>query len=271
MNIFTKKQKPGHYLPFNLFFLNILICILISGFSLRGLYAQEKKAIDHFKSRYGYFGTHRIHDQWSIYTEVQVRLNDFVQSKQLLIIRPAVNYHFKKNLTFSGGYTYLGRYPHNTQAIQKIKHEHNIWEQVRLSQKLGRVKLKHRYRLEQRWIGQFKANTNETWDSDGYQYANRMRYRMKFTIPLNHAQIKPGTFFLNISDEVWLNADKHIFGITFNQNWLCGALGYQFNQQGNVQLGLLHQQLRKGNTSHYDNYQVLQLDIIYNLDFRHNN
>ena len=240
------------------------LLILITCFFTQSLFAQEEPTRKELKTCYRYFGDHRIHDKWSIYTELQLRYDDLIQDWQGPIIRPAINYYWKKNIKLSVGYTYLGSYFQDKHNTKRVKKQHNIWEQVQLTQKLGRLKLAYRCRLEQRWVQKFRIGDEGVKAANGYSYANRIRYRLKATLPINQAKIAPGVVFLTLSDEVWVDNDNLISRHTFSQNWLAGSIGYQFNKQGNIQVGVLNQYIKKSDEHNY----VLQIGLTYNLDFR---
>src|SRR5690606_3151688 len=101
----------------------------------------------------------------------------------------------------------------------------------------GRVYFNHRYRLEQRWLENMQSNGNGEAVREGFTYLNRARYRLMVSIPLNNNTIEPNTLFASVYDEIFLGFGKNIALNILDQNRLYGALGYQFNEAGNVQLG----------------------------------
>jgi len=192
-----------------------------------------------------YFGMNRVSDKFSIHTEVQYRNHTLapVNIEQLLL-RTGLNYHFSDKAFATAGYAYISGYQfESTQKTPEVE-EHRIWQQFILTNKLGRVKFEHRYRVEQRWVNN--------------DYLNRFRYRLMLFIPLNNPQIEQGTVFLGIYDEIFINGQEQYF----DRNRLFGALGYQFNKSTNLQVGVLHQQ-DKDVGKYY-----LQFAIFFNPDLR---
>ena len=173
-----------------------------------------------------YFGANKISNQLSIHTEVQYRNHTLapVNTEQLLI-RIGLNYHFTSNAFATAGYGYIAGHQYESVQSGPESVEHRVWQQFILTNKIGRVKLEHRYRLEQRWVNDV--------------YKNRFRYRLMLFIPLNNKTIEKGTLFLGVYDEVFIN-DRSTF---FDRNRLYGALGYQINKSTSVQLGMMRQVL----------------------------
>jgi hypothetical protein len=185
-----------------------------------------------------YFGQYKVHDKYSIHAEVQYRNHTVKPDLEQLLIRTGLNYHFQKNAFVTLGYGYISSHPYqqDTSIV-----EHRIWQQLIATQKLGKVKLEHRYRVEQRFI-----------EGD---YKNRLRYRAMAFIPLNGNLGDPQTFFLGAYDEIFLNTEQTFF----DRNRAYLALGYQINSGTNVQLGVLNQRVDA-----FDKWYS-QLAIVHNI------
>ena len=222
----------------------ILTTLLICCLSIP-LFAQQETGEDVLGNWIMYFGQNRISDEWSIHTEVQYRNHTVapVNIEQLLL-RTGLNYHISPTAFVTAGYGYIASHAYESEQTDPESTEHRIWQQLIMTNKVGRVKFEHRYRIEQRWVND--------------DYRNRLRYRLMAFIPLNKPNIEPGTFFLGLYDEIFVNT-KQTF---FDRNRLYGALGYQINKPVQVQLGFLHQ--RVNNFGKY----YLQFGVVYNPDFR---
>src|SRR5690606_16397577 len=114
-----------------------------------------------------------------------------VNTEQLLL-RTGLNYHIDDNAFVTAGYAYVPSYAYQSEQSSPEVTEHRIWEQFIMYNYLGRIKFEHRYRLEQRWVEE--------------NYLNRFRYRVMTFIPLNKPVIQPGSLFLGLYDEIFLNA-----------------------------------------------------------------
>ncbi len=195
-----------------------------------------------------YFGTNKVSDKFSVHTEIQFRNHTLVPNNtEQLLLRTGLNYHFTDKAFVTGGYAYIPSYVFGSEQKAPETEEHRIWQQFILTNKIGRVKFEHRYRIEQRWV-----------DKD---YKNRFRYRLMLFIPLNKPVIEKGSLFLGLYDEVFVNAKKTFF----DRNRLYGALGYQFDKSTSMQLGMLHQQVNDFGKWY------LQLALVFNTDLRKKN
>jgi len=192
-----------------------------------------------------YFGMNKLSDKFSLHTEIQYRNHTITPNNaEQLLLRTGLNYHFSDRAFATAGYAYIPSYMYESEQKAPETEEHRIWQQFILTNKIGRVKFEHRYRIEQRWVNQ--------------DYKNRFRYRLMLFIPLNNIKIEEKTLFLGLYDEVFINS-KETF---FDRNRLYGALGYQFNKKANVQVGMMHQQVN-GFGKWY-----LQMALIFNTDLR---
>ncbi len=192
-----------------------------------------------------YFGQNKIADQWSIHSEVQYRNHTLAPGNvEQLLIRGGFNYHFAPNAMVTAGYGHITSHVYESEQKAPESTEHRIWQQFISTSKIGRVKLEHRYRVEQRWVNN--------------DYRNRLRYRLMLFVPLNKKKIEPGTVFVGLYDEIFMNTEETFF----DRNRLYGAVGYQVNSTTGVQLGWLQQQV--GNFGK----QYLQMALVFNPDFR---
>lgn len=101
--------------------------------------------------------------------------------------------------------------------------ETRFWEQITSNQFLYRIKLEHRYRVEQRWVNG--------------DYRNRFRYRLNVFVPLNSTKIEAKTWFISVFDEVFLNNKVP----NFERNRISAAVGYQFDKSWILQAGWINQ------------------------------
>jgi len=82
--------------------------------------------------------------------------------------------------------------------------------------------------VEQRWF---------TFRDGSHSFRNRIRYRLNAFLPLNARSIGPGTVFLSLFDEIFLNPK----GPVFERNRLYAGLGYQASAHWVVQAGWVNQ------------------------------
>jgi hypothetical protein len=220
-----------------------------------------------------HWGDHKVHQRWSIHTEGHWRRSDLGGNRQQLLLRPAVNYQLNEHVMFTGGYSYYVNYPYGTYPITFTNWEHNVFEQVQLSGSYGRLKVAHRFRLEQRYLAIVKESTNGETALDRYTYQNRFRYRVLLTLPLGkHQNVEPGVFSANVYDEVFLNFGDSQRLDFIQQNRVSALLGYQATKPLNLMLGYLLQTIqRPGAANGADLVEMnptMHLAIVYSLELR---
>lgn len=177
--------------------------------------------------------------RWGGYAELQGRTDESLFRKFFYYeTKAGVSYNFDDRayvLLGTGRYT---TYDYRALGEGPITTETRFWEQFTSVQFVDRVKFEHRYRVEQRWL-----NTG---------YRNRFRYRMNALVPFNHPNFIANTAFLSVFDEVFFT-DK---APNFERNRISAALGYQFTQALNVQVGWINQ-FNKNVTSTNDKNNML--------------
>jgi hypothetical protein len=200
---------------FKTIFLSLFIVLTISA----RLQAQNTKA--------GTFGIATVVlpgdslHRWGGYAELQARTDGMFSNFFYYETKAGISYDLDRSFTALLG---TGRYVTNDNPENlTVATEFRLWEQMTINQFLDRLKIEHRYRVEQRWVNGL--------------YRNRFRYRVNMFIPLNHTKIVPNTWFISVYDEVFINNKAP----HFERNRFSAALGYQFDKSINVQAGWLNQ------------------------------
>ncbi len=205
--------------------------------------------------------TTKLTEKWSFLQEVHIRRTEGMKEQQFLL-RPTIHYHMNPNVMLSGGYTYIKNTPYGYFAGPVATHEHNVWEQVSLLHASGNWKFNHRYRLEHRFLEQFKGNAESGLTSNGYDYAQRFRYRYTMSVPLKKfesGQQLSVTFF----DEIWLVLRDDFTVSGFNQNWFYTGLDYRFSEMFTLSAGYMQQIISHGATG-YESNPTLQVTLFVN-------
>jgi hypothetical protein len=191
-----------------------------------------------------YYGSNKINDKYSIHTEFQFRNHTLVPNNtEQMLFRTGLNYHFAKDKFVTAGYAYIPSYKFGSEQDAPETEEHRIWQQFIANEKYGKVKLEHRFRLEQRWV-----------DGD---YKNRVRYRLMMFSPINNKTVMTeGSVFLGLYNEIFLNTKNTIF----DRNRLYGAIGYQYKKNIGFQMGVMNQRVNG-----FDKW-YLQFGLVWNTD-----
>ncbi len=226
-----------------------------------------RQQVDQTHGWYVYTGNHRLSDRWSIHTEYQWRRDGLIRNWQQSLLRLGVDYHLRPDVIFTAGYAWIVTFPYGAQPVATTVSEDQLWQQLLLKQSVGSIRISHRLRNEERWIGHYLPQANGDFRQDGHTYADRFRYRLGAEIPLNRKKFETGTLFLACSDELFVNYGPNTQRNRFDQNWLVTALGYQFSPHGSVQLGYLQQLLVKGDGIHEERNHTLLLSVNYSMGY----
>ena len=249
--------------------MNRLIILLILVLSCSSLQAQQARVHTANNNAWAmYFGNHKFSERMGIHTEVQWRRNGFFADQMQLLLRIGAEYYLKNGGRFTLGYAFIETYPYGDFAVANAFPEHRIWQQFSAAQQLGKVKLAHRYRLEQRMIG-----NPATGEFQNGRYENRARYMAKITFDLASKWKKP--LFFAAYNEVFINFGKDVAYNLLDQNRLYGALGITLSPKAKLELGYLYQVilLRSLDTSgtaprnRIEDNHTFQLGFFHSMNF----
>lgn len=162
--------------------------------------------------------------RWNVSAEAQLRSLLFYQNFHYYELKGGVGYRFSGQASaFLGAGTYQTYGEGGDFATPKINSEFRIWPQFSLGNALGRAKLEHRYRLENRFALQ--------------GFLLRFRYRFQVTLPLNRREIRPGTLCLVAWNEIFLGSRAP----HFQRNRFFAGLFYEFTPRYAMQCGWINQ------------------------------
>lgn len=210
-----------------------------------------------------YFGNHKVSKHIGLHAEVQWRRSDVFSENQQLLLRTGLDFYLKPDRRITIGYGFIETYPYGEFAVQHAFPEHRIWQQLLVQQDLGKVKLAHRYRLEQRMIGNASTGRFENG-----RYENRMRYMAKATINVTNGN---HPIFAALYDEAFINFGKDVGYNIFDQNRLYGAIGYSVSPTLKMELGYLYQVIQLRNLdgtsikNRIENNHTLQIALFSNV------
>ena len=222
-----------------------------------------------------HWGDHRISERWGFHTEGHWRRANLGQDRQQLLLRPAINFHLNDQVLLTQGYSYYFNYAYGAHPIKYQNWEHHLYQQVQLSgHAIGRARLQHRFRMEERFIAKLKPADDDAsvGEFDSYTYQSRFRYRAWLTVPLGHDKVEPGVFSAQFYDEVFLNFGDSQRLDFIQQNRISALLGYQVSKPVSILAGYLYQTIqRPGAASGADLIELnstVHVALVCNLDLR---
>ena len=215
-----------------------------------------------------YNGDHPIaKSKWGVHLEGHLRRSDLGLKWQQLLLRSAVNYQLSKNISLSGGYTFLQTHPWSSIPSPASFHEHRIHEQITYNRKLFKLDFSHRIRMEQRYMGVLGKQADGSYAMTSYRYQNRARYQARTQIPLKFGDRKN---YLALSDELWFNFGKNVDRNVFDQNRATISVGRDVGHQTRVEVGFMEQTLQRRGGQIFEANHTIQFTIISRIPFFNN-
>ena len=172
-----------------------------------------------------YLGNKQLDNKWNIHHEVQYRNYNAIGDLEQLLLRTGIGYNLRENnnnILVGYGYILSQNYASNLNTKVTIN-EHRIFQQFITKQNIGKLKLTHRYRFEQRFV------------EDDFKL--RLRYFLGLNIPLQNKTEGKNPIYLSAYNEIFLNTKSSIF----DRNRLYGGLGYIISKNLKFELGYMNQ------------------------------
>ena len=152
----------------------------------------------------------KVSEKVTVQLQTQLRFFELASEIQQFKIRTGAKYRIMEGLSAGIGYAYFRNDFSYLSDTPPSFDEHRIVEDIYLDHNIGKVKVDHRARLENRFI---VANGNT-------DTRNWFRYMGKFTFPFLDV------WSADVYNEIWLNVGDEP---TFAQNWFGFGLRYKFN------------------------------------------
>ena len=182
-----------------------------------------------------YFGNKDLNSSLNWHHEIQHRNYNLFGELEQLLVRTGLGYNVNENNNVLLGYGFIDSRNIAIESNEILKiHEHRIYQQFISKQAIGKIKIQHRYRFEQRFI------------EDDFRL--RYRYFLSLNVPLLKTNKK---YYISAYNEIFINASQEN---TFDRNRIYGGLGYQLNSNIKFELGYMNQIF---NTSSRDQVNVI--------------
>ena len=191
-------------------------------------------------------GKYTFNKHWNIYAEAQIRSQQMVHDFFYYEYKGGLGYNFKNNGSVLVAAGHYATYQPTGEFTNPNVTEFRLWEQFVLNNNIGRVKLEHRYRIEQRFISS--------------NYRNRFRYRINALLPFGHKVIEKKTLYASLYEEIFVSNENPFF----EQNRIFAGLGYQIDDHLTVLGGFIN---RFDNTVNHTQVSknFLQLNLFFTI------
>lgn len=212
----------------------------------------------------GTFYTIKVNNKVNVLMDAHLRSGKQVKHISTILLRPAISFSFNKNISAAVGYAFVDARREAGELSQLIP-EHRTWQHVILRHKILSASSQHRFRLEQRFLPKVYAQNNSL-HHNGYNHASRFRYFTRTIIPLKRTNKFTQGMYGALQDEVFLNLGNKaaVNKRVFDQNRLCGAVGYRLSPKLDAEAGYLNQYMITASGSVVNNH-ILQIATYLNL------
>ncbi|MFN6946836.1 MAG: DUF2490 domain-containing protein [Cytophagaceae bacterium] len=186
------------------------------------------------------------------------------QKRHHLLIRTQAFYHITKKISISQGFVYALQHPQDPKSTSDlIVPEYRPFQEIVINNDLGKVIIRHRYRLEERFV----HKSTKTELSDGFNFNWRLRYQFQAQKRLIKLDETRGIHF-RVAEEIMLNYGKNIEHNIFDQSRFSAAFLLNLNKNFDFEVGYSHwyQQQRDGKT--FFNRHIYRLTIFHSIDLR---
>ncbi len=205
----------------------------------------------------GYYNSINLNQKWSINSDTQFRTKNEIKDCSQALIRTGVTYKLGERLELSLGLAHFRYFIDN----QSTRGEWRPWQELKLSNKLGIIKLIQRLRIEQR----FNETVSNSESANNFQFNYRFRYRFDFRVPIIKEKETGNNWYALIGNEFMINAGNIITTNYFDQNRVYAGLNYEINKNISLQFQYMYvwQQATNGLTLNSNN--VLRFNIYHTI------
>jgi len=148
-------------------------------------------------------------------------------------------------------------YRHNDPGRESSSVENRFWQQVSITGMVRNLRIRNRFRLEQRFISKDGATSPLRW---------RFRYLAGIEIPLQGEKTDIGEFYFNASNEIYLSLNTPRPSV-YSENWVIALTGYRLSQRNRIEAGPAWQ-LQVRNQERDLNHSIhFQVNLLLSLNF----
>lgn len=171
---------------------------------------------------FSYSGDHALKGKWGLHLEGGWRRMSDADWRQWFL-RNGVNYQATPNVQISGAYSYFMTRPAGMHWDYASYPEHRLHEQITVTHKLKKLPLRHRFRVEQRFLGSAarEDDVDRTWNQ-----LYRGQYQIRSDIPLKRGENGRTVVSLGLYEEVFLRY-RTAGASAFEQNRIYAGLTYR--------------------------------------------
>lgn len=148
-------------------------------------------------------------------------------------------------------------YRHNDPGRESSTVENRFWQQVSITGMVNNLRIRNRFRLEQRFISKNGATSPLRW---------RFRYLAGIEIPLQGEKTDIGEFYFNASNEIYLSLNTPRPSV-YSENWVTVLAGYRLSQRNRIEAGPAWQLQVRNQARDLNHSLHFQVNLLLSLNF----
>ena len=140
--------------------------------------------------------------------------------------------------------------------------ERRLWQHLLLDQRVGRVTLQHRARLEERWIERPQPLVDGVATDPDISFGLRARYRLQATTPLGSGTGAHAPY-VAVYDELLKSVGPHASTSLIDQNRAYAGVGVRWSPAVRTELGYVEQRILRRNGRQLEHGHTLSLTLAF--------
>ena len=205
----------------------------------------------------GYFSMIKINDKWSLNSDAQFRTRNEVKNYSQALLRKGLSYKLNEKVDVTLGLAHFRFFITN----DKTRGEWRPWQEIKISDQIGKIKLSHRFRVEQR----FNETVKNREATNDYQFNFRFRYRFDLRYPILKENKSGNNIYALIGNEIMVNAGNNISNNYFDQDRLYVGVNYEINKKIALQLQYMHIWQQASNGLTLNSNEVIRFNIYHTI------
>lgn len=238
--------------------LKILFSVIASAFLTVG-FSQPMKQDQRIWMAYS--GQYKASPHWGYHMEAQFRMDNQLEQNLQNLFRVGVIYHLSESKNITAGYALVNTY--NATVADYFK-ENRLWEQYQVTTKWSKHLLINRFRLEQRWVEQFRVSEMEQITSET-DYQNRFRVLNRFLMHLTQLNSDKEQLYVVLQNEFFATVGQNaVNSKVVDQNRFLVGIGLNYNNAIRLELGYLNHFITSSTAPDLMNHTV-SISLFHNI------
>lgn len=208
-----------------------------------------------------YSGQYKASPHWGYHMEAQFRMDNQLEQNMQNLFRVGVIYHLSESKNITAGYALVNTY--NATVADYFK-ENRLWQQYQVTTKWSKHLFINRFRLEQRWVEQFRVSEMEQITSET-DYQNRFRVLNRFLMHLTQLNSDKEQLYVVLQNEFFATVGQNaVNSKVVDQNRFLVGIGLNYNNAIRLELGYLNHFITSSTAPDLMNHTV-SISLFHNI------